>query len=178
MFWKIINVCLHHYDFSSNFRCISEEQRLFVVKIKKEEDTKKDVKGNLQFTKTFVPASRLCSWRKALFHTVHRKEAPSSFLVGITFKIDRVGSSLFSPLKLDFYIFSYKYYFEKKKYEYFFWMWKLPQNSGVQHLRVAQFVPLDLRRGWSANRIASQVEGSALGGSRIGRAYGGRRRLK
>ena len=52
------------------------------------------------------------------------------------------------------------------------------KNSGIQHLWVAQFVPLDLRRGWSADRTASQVEGSALGGCRIGRAYGGRRWLK
>ena len=40
---------------------------------------------------------RLCCCLNALFHTVQRYEAPSSFLVGVMLKIDFVGSSLFFP---------------------------------------------------------------------------------
>ena len=63
MFWKIINVCLHHYDFSSNFRCISEEQRLFVVKNKKGKRQGKRCKRKLTIYKDF------CASLEAVFLT-------------------------------------------------------------------------------------------------------------
>ena len=40
---------------------------------------------------------RSCCCRNALFHTVQRYEAPSSFRVGVMLSIDFVGSSLFFP---------------------------------------------------------------------------------
>ena len=174
MFWKIVNVWYHHNDFSSNFSCISEEQRLFVVKNKTGKRQGKRCKRKLTIYKDF------CASLEAVFLTQgsvpHSASKRSSIVVFGRHHIQNGSGGLVFILSPRIRFF-YKYYSEKK-YEYVYEVWKLPQNSGVQHLRVAQFVPLDLRRGWSANRIASQVEGSALGGSRIGRAYGGRRRLK
>ena len=51
----------------------------------------------LQLTNSFVSVWRLCCCLRALFQTVQRYEAPSSFLVGVILKMDLVGSSLFFP---------------------------------------------------------------------------------
>ena len=63
MFWKIVNVWFHHNDFSSNFSCISEEQRLFVVKNKTGKRQGKRCKRKLTIYKDF------CASLEAVFLT-------------------------------------------------------------------------------------------------------------